>query len=395
MVRFHWGSTVTGAWAKLSLLVSAGRRVLDKTGHCPIYLVHFVTSACNFSCDHCFYWKSLNQKNHELDIDEIRAIAKTCRGVKLVILTGGEPFLRRDLPEIIAAWHKLAGVPRISIPTNAYTPEKIGSAVRDSLGSCPNLELTVTLSLDGLQGRHDEVRRRPGSFERVIDTYDTLADITRKFPNLGISVVATYCRANQYEIEDLYRFVRSRMPLAYFSMNLIRGDPKDVTLLNDLDLGPYRRLSRAIVQDGLSPRNVFLNALSGAKSVVKYSLIQRTAETKGYQTPCYAGALSGVLSETGDVAPCELLGLKFGNVRDHRYDLRKIWSLDVARQAREWIIGTHCFCTHECPMTSNVLFNPRFYPELMSVALALGREKRSSVSVESRSPSTGAPSALP
>src|SRR5207247_2224206 len=82
--------------------------------------------------------------------------------------------------------------------------------------------------------------------------------------------------------------------------------------------------------------------------------------TNKYQTPCYAGNLGACLFANGDTYPCELLtDRKLGNVRDVDYDFKKIWFSPEADAARSFIRDSKCFCTYECFLTINILFNPR------------------------------------
>jgi radical SAM protein with 4Fe4S-binding SPASM domain len=80
--------------------------------------------------------------------------------------------------------------------------------------------------------------------------------------------------------------------------------------------------------------------------------------------PCYAGRLNLVLTETGEVKPCEILADSFGNVRDFGYDIRKVVSSERADEIRQSIKKGRCFCTHECYFMTNILFNPKLYPAL-------------------------------
>ncbi|HEX20557.1 MAG TPA: hypothetical protein ENG78_07050, partial [Acidiferrobacteraceae bacterium] len=82
------------------------------------------------------------------------------------------------------------------------------------------------------------------------------------------------------------------------------------------------------------------------------------------QIPCYAGRLNLVLTESGDVYPCEILSTSFGNIREYDYDLKKIVHSELARSILASIEKNLCYCTHECNFITNILFNPRLYPSL-------------------------------
>ena len=73
----------------------------------PLQLVLFVTSRCNMRCDHCFYLDEINDSSRtELSIEQIETLAKELGGLNWVALSGGEPYLRKDLVEIIQAFYK-------------------------------------------------------------------------------------------------------------------------------------------------------------------------------------------------------------------------------------------------------------------------------------------------
>ena len=74
---------------------------------------------------------------------------------------------------------------------------------------------------------------------------------------------------------------------------------------------------------------------------------------------------------------CELRDDKLGNVRDVDCDFKKLWLSQKARAISKDIIDNKCFCTHECFMSTNILFNPRLYPQLVTevAKLKLDRSK--------------------
>jgi hypothetical protein len=71
-----------------------------------------------------------------------------------------------------------------------------------------------------------------------------------------------------------------------------------------------------------------------------------------------------------------MLKEKMGNVKDFEYNLRKLWFSELADKVRRSILSKKCFCTYECAMTSNILFNPRYYLKILSGLLA--RHKKTS-----------------
>src|SRR5262249_50832739 len=103
-----------------------------------------------------------------------------------------------------------------------------------------------------------------------------------------------------------------------------------------------------------------------AKRIVRHNLIAKIARTNEYQIPCYAGNLGGALFANGDVYPWELLlRRKAGKRRHARDDFRQIWFSEAAEASRRFIRESKCFCTYECFLTINILFNPRMMPAVL------------------------------
>ncbi len=81
-----------------------------------------------------------------------------------------------------------------------------------------------------------------------------------------------------------------------------------------------------------------------------------------------------MLTESGEVYPCEILTQSLGNVRDHDCDIMRVIRTGQAADVLHSIADSnpHCrTCTHECNYITNILFNPAMYPALMTEYLRL------------------------
>ena len=87
-------------------------------------IIFFVTSHCNATCDTCFYWDELNQKG-DLSWAEIVRLSENTPPFTDLWFSGGEPTLRRELPEIIDLFVSKNGVSHINLPTNGLKPDRI------------------------------------------------------------------------------------------------------------------------------------------------------------------------------------------------------------------------------------------------------------------------------
>ncbi len=341
------------------------RRILRKSG-LPLQLVYFVTSRCNALCRHCFYWSRLNSGVRELSLEEVDKTASTLPSLLWLSLTGGEPFLRRDLAEVAEIFQRRSRFRVLTIPSNGFLTDRVLEGTQRILEACPNALVIVSVSLDGLQQTHDRIRGVPNGFEKARRTFDGLRKLKRRYANFSPVVTITCSPLNQTELTELYRHVRDDWEPDNIGIGLLRGESPG-TSRQGLDIGYYRRVNRMYERDLRSGKIRYydtpVSRLLGARELQVREMVARIFEENRYLTPCYAASLSAVMLETGEVRPCELLDASMGNLRDHDFDFRKLWESAQAQQVRSSVRG--CFCTHECVLNSNVLFNPKRYPSLL------------------------------
>ena len=176
------------------------------------YLIFYVTSRCNLRCDHCFYVDELRACD-ELTLTEIRRVARSVCPLEFVRITGGEPFLRSDLPLVVEAFVRESGVRRIGIITNGTLPDLTASTVEEILLRCPSVELDVGVSVDGLRETHDRLRNRSGVFDQCRATVRHLLRLRALLAGLRVSVVVTVSSANVRELDELYDDVLKKYPV--------------------------------------------------------------------------------------------------------------------------------------------------------------------------------------
>ena len=344
------------------------KRIIDKRGTNPLYLIHYVTTRCNLKCQHCFYWESLNTGKYELTLEEHQKISASMGKLAFLSLTGGEPFLRQELPQIAETYCNNNGVRKLAIPTNGWFTQRVLEGVKYILENCGHTSVDINISVDGIGEDHDEIRGQKGSFDKAMKTYDGLKELKKEFNRLGITILTTVNAKNQYKIMDIYNYMKNNLTEAVFSVNLVRGGPLNPEIA-DVDIKQYELITKAIIDDYRNNsrfnKNASLAKISAAKNVIRDDVIAETYKNKEFISQCYAAQLSGVMYENGDIFCCELLNKKIGNVKDYDYDFGKLWTSDKATEIIKFIKDTKCFCTHECFWTTNILFNPRYYPRLL------------------------------
>lgn len=166
----------------------------------PVYVQFYVTARCNLTCEQCNIIYA-NSDVREATLDEIKLIADNFAkmGVAIVLLTGGEPFARKDLPEIIRAFES-RGV-HVRMQTNGFaSEEQIVNAI-EAGGK------DISISLDSLQpATQDKIN---GEFnESWHQALKAMALFTKHLPAEGsfASLGCVLQPQNMGDIEDVVRF---------------------------------------------------------------------------------------------------------------------------------------------------------------------------------------------
>lgn len=343
----------------------------------PIQLTFFVTSRCNSRCPFCFYLQKAGRKGDagdELSLEEIEKISASMGSLLWLLYSGGEPFLREDLVDITQVFYENNHPWIITIPTNALLPGVIEKKTREVLESCSQSVVAVKLSMDGLYGDHDALRGVEGNFEKVMETYQRLTPLLEDYPNFELGINTVFCRANQGKVSGVIDYVRGMEKIRTHTLSMIRGDLRDESY-KDVDLDLYRRaiddMERGLKEGQNSIYGFPWARLKAAQDIVQRKLIYETIKQRRRLIPCYAGRLNLVLTEEGDVYPCELFKEKMGNVREHGYSIPEVLRTGQARQVISRVEKGGCYCSHECYFMTNILFNPGTYGKLIREYLSL------------------------
>ena len=147
----------------------------------PIYVIFFVTGRCNARCKMCFNWKRTEQADRvsELTLEEIRKTFRNFGYIQQLTISGGEPFLREDLPEILGFISAQNDVGMITIPTNGILSERIALQIKNILHRIKKTtQLRVLLSLEGIAEEHDRIVQVPRAFQKIEETYRRLRPLS-------------------------------------------------------------------------------------------------------------------------------------------------------------------------------------------------------------------------
>lgn len=330
----------------------------------PIFLTVFVTARCALNCGHCFYREELKngKQAEEFTLDEYDRFTSKLPSFPKLILTGGEPFLRTDLVDIATMFYENQSQARqITIPTAGSHTDRIVDLVERLLLPRKDLILEIQLSIDGVGEQHDSIRGK-GAFDKMMRTYEALKPIQDANAGLRIRFNYTFSRVTQDWFEGTWKFVTQDLGNPHFDMVLVRRATIEDQFWGQVDIEKYR-LATTLLQaaEMKKAEGSRLKELLAQRVQVEREIIAEHHQGKRVMGDCMAGTLTAIVSEKGEVRPCEILDTCFGNVRDTDYDMLALWNNDVAREHRRHIRETGCFCTFETCVRTTMSFQPKWY----------------------------------
>ena len=313
-------------------------RVLTGKVTSPVVLNMLVTSVCDMRCVHCFFTDELNDKARkklQMTTANFERISETLNGtLPVLIIAGGEPFTRKDLPEIVRAFYENNKLESVYLMSNGGIQQRIMPDVQRILDECPKLNVTVALGIDGLKEDHEKIRQKVGSWDKAIDTARQLQAIKKEIPRLDVQTCTCFMNSNQERIFDWYDFLRYELKPDKINVNYIRPPAASPEELN-IDLNRYRQLSALIDDD--SRRGLISNHYAGKGGFFKaaidihmHEVIAKTEMEQKAQLQCHAGNTGGVIYDEGTVSSCENLD-PVANLRDYDWNF---WKLCLRHKSR-------------------------------------------------------------
>lgn len=336
----------------------------------PVTLTFSVTNMCQSRCKTCYIWK-LYQENpelreRELKLDEIEKIFMSMGHIYFFNISGGEPYLRKDLVEIVDLACKYLTPGVIHAPTNALAPKLIEKKTIEILevmkdNNC-EVPFTVKPSFDGVGEKLDEIRGVKGNFEKVLDTLARLKTIKKRYPNLDVNLGTVISQFNFDNIVEISDYAQQLNADSY--INEIAEQRSELFTVNEPITPTAEEYEKAIdyfssvIRKDLKSKRK-LSRYTQAFRLVYYDLVVRSIREKRQVLPCYAGISNAHINPYGEVWPCCILGYNkaMGNLRDAEvdYDFKKVWYSKQANDVRKYIREGNCYCPMANQAYSNIL----------------------------------------
>jgi MoaA/NifB/PqqE/SkfB family radical SAM enzyme len=329
------------------------------------FLTFFVTGDCNARCSFCFYWQELGQGSKQMSLAEIERLAQTTPPFEILLLSGGEPFLRQDLAELVGLFCQHNEISVVSIPTNGLLSERIETITGQILETNPGLHVSVNLSLDGFEDVHDSMRGTPGCFAKGEDTLARLARLRQAHPGrLDVTLNSVICARNYETLPKLARHAAAHYTLDGHFFEIVREQSRDKSMLQ-VPPQALRQLYAELFAIQLSyfrargPLRWWRKMTFGGNLLYQYrTQYGNYVRGQKWTAPCLAGQTIAVVDYDGHVRACELHA-PVANLRDHAGDFRAIYNSPAMEAERAKARSHECDCTHVCFITSSRMHSPR------------------------------------
>lgn len=197
-LAWHYAHMLGEAWVR-DLKLAWHSRIRARL---PESINLLANDICNSRCGMCMIWQQ--KRDHELSPDELAQALRDplFAKVRFVGITGGEPTLRRDLPDLFAtACNNLPQLEYASLITNGIRHQDIVQRTLESAKICDwhGVKMSAMVSIDGVGQVHDQSRGRPGNFDSAMAVLRDLRDSGKVSVSLGCTITKT----NVWHVHDV------------------------------------------------------------------------------------------------------------------------------------------------------------------------------------------------
>lgn len=287
-----------------------------------------VTYRCNARCTMCNRYKAPSRPEDEISIETIKKLPE----MYFTNITGGEPFIREDLADIVRELYKKSE--RIVISTNGFFTDRIVSLCREF----PNIGIRI--SIEGLEETNNEIRGLEDGYKRGYETLRTLVEMGMKDVGFGMTVqdknapdlVALYNISDEFGME----FATASLHNSFYFV-----ESKNIISDRLMVAGHFEDLINRLLESN-SPKKWF-------RAYFNHGLINYIFSQKRL-LPCDMSFDTFFIDPYGDVMPCN--GTKdkevMGNLNELSWE--ELWTSAEAEAVRRKV---RC-CERNCWMIGSV-----------------------------------------
>lgn len=287
-----------------------------------------VTYRCNARCTMCNRYKCPSKPEEELTVDVIKKLPE----MYFTNITGGEPFIREDLKDIVRELYKKSD--RIVISTNGFFTDRIIDLCKEF----PNVGIRI--SIEGLEETNNSIRGLDDGFNKGYTTLKKLVEM--KHPDVGFGM--TVQDANAKDLVDLYK-LSDKMNMEFATASLHNSfyfvEAKNIIKDREMVAGEFEKLVNELLKSN-SPKKWF-------RAYFNHGLINYIYGQKRL-LPCDMAFDTFFIDPYGDVMPCNGTKEKevMGNLNNQSWD--ELWNSAQAENVRNKV---RC-CDRQCWMIGSV-----------------------------------------
>ena len=266
----------------------------------PKEAVIAVTYRCNARCDMCNIWKTTEH-------DEMEPVhyKKLPESLVIINITGGEPFLRKDLVEVVKNIHARAPRARIVFSTNGYRTDAILSALTEIRSF--HGRIGVGVSIDGTKNTHNKIRGVQGIYDKALSTIEQLKNSGIRDLRIGMTLLPENIDEIQY-VHGLSKQLGVEFTTTFAHNSEIYFKKRDNNPVGQLSAEnePLSAVIRAQLRS------------SRPKDWLRAYHMQGISDAKlrsQFLSHCEAGRRYFFMSPSGDVFPCMVMNQPIGNLR--------------------------------------------------------------------------------
>ncbi len=335
------------------------RRSRRREATAPRFLTYIVTFTCNAKCIMCDSWKKSSPD--DLQLSEIENVFSQLGTLDAVRLTGGEPFVRKDLLDIAHLAQRQLKPLFLHVTTNGFLTDRIVQFCEERDKSTP---LEMLISIDGLKEKHNYVRGKESAWDSVMKTLHELAP-RRKELGLRLGVNQTIVDADGVEH---YKKLRDFLKPLDVHNNVVMAYDASATYTMGTEIAPDQ-IGRFTTFGDFSNEHLIELMNEIEKDLAGFPLRERIAKRyylrgirnrllHGVNQPnpkCVALSAHMRLYPNGDVPVCQFNSKRVGNLR--RQSFEEVWfgKGEEMEKQREWV--RKCpGCWAECEILPNAIY---------------------------------------
>ena len=325
----------------------------------PRFLTYTVTFTCNAKCIMCDSWKKPSPG--DLTLPEIERVFDQLPTMDAVRLTGGEPFVRRDMVEIAQMARDKLKPLAIHVTTNGFLTDRIVDFCERRPRDIP---LQLLVSVDGVEEKHNYVRGRDIAWKGVMKTLETLAPRAKEL-KLRLAVNQTIVDAEGVQHYPKLREtleplgVKNQMVMAYDASATYSVEDEVMVAPDEIgSFSTFGEFTENDLRQLLDEVEKDLKNLPLAERMAKRYYLRGIrnrllGEHGAPNPPCVALTSHMRMFPNGDVPVCQFNTKKVGNLRHQTFE--EVWFGSKIEKERDWVRGCPG-CWAECEVLPSAIY---------------------------------------